>query len=251
MTRYGTYSVVSVVDDEAPIAAPGQFHMLSTEIGWGGGDRGRPWLPRAISFLSNDARGRFDFLIDAVGPGTGALTSIKAGDRMLVTGPFGNGFSEPGEGVRPILLGGGIGAAPVMAAAESLTKSGVDSVLALGFRSSEQSGIAVLADNAKIYTDDGSAGSKGSVLNALEDETSEIEIFACGPAPMLEAVRVFAEQKGINCQLALEAPMACGFGACFGCAIHTRDGIKRLCVDGPVVPGSDLEFVSATGRAPS
>lgn len=248
--RFGPYTVVAALDGEAPLASPGQFHMLAAEKGWGGGDRGRPWLPRAISFLSNGEGGRFDFLVDAVGPGTEALAGLEEGDRLLIAGPFGNGFTTPDPVAVPVLLGGGIGVAPVMAAAQQLRSEGTEPRLALGFRTAAHASVAELDPAATVFTDDGSVGTQGSVLGALDLAEGPIEILACGPAPMLEAVRVFAEQHSIRCQLALEAPMACGFGACFGCAVHTRSGIKRLCVEGPVLNSTVLDFVSADGRLP-
>ncbi|MEI6447596.1 MAG: dihydroorotate dehydrogenase electron transfer subunit [Actinomycetes bacterium] len=247
---FGEYTVLDVHDPEAPNALPGQFHMLSAEVGWGAGEDGRPWLPRAISFLTSDGEGGFGFLIDSVGPGTDRLTRMEPGERLLVTGPFGNGFQPVGASRRPLLLGGGIGAAPVMAAAEALAKQGTGYDLVLGFRGSEQGAISALAEVATVVTDDGSLGDEGTVIGPLmETANDSTEILACGPPAMLEAVRALAAERGLPSQLALESPMACGFGACFGCAIETKRGTLRLCVDGPVLAGDDLVAVTASGRA--
>ncbi len=247
---FGSYSVVEVHDPEAPVALPGQFHMLAAAEGWGAGEDGRPWLPRAISFLTCDGEGRFGFLLDSVGPGTERLSRMRAGEQLLVTGPFGNGFHPVAQEVRPVLVGGGIGAAPVMAAAEALEREGREFDLLLGFRGSAQAAIAGLASAATVVTDDGTVGQAGTVMGPLEQALDgPSAILACGPPAMLEAVRALAAERGLPSQLALESAMACGFGACFGCAVETKRGTIRLCVDGPVLPGSDLEAVTATGRA--
>jgi NAD(P)H-flavin reductase len=247
---FGEYTVLDVHDPEAPRALPGQFHMLAAELGWGAGEDGRPWLPRAISFLTCDGEGGFGFLIDSVGPGTERLTRMEPGERLLVTGPFGNGFHNLGPSRRAVLVGGGIGAAPVMAAAEALGKQGIAYDLVLGFRGGEQAAISALADGAIVVTDDGSVGVEGTVIGPLmEIANDSTEILACGPPAMLEAVRALAAERGLPSQLALESPMACGFGACFGCAVETKRGTLRLCVDGPVVAGDDLIAVTASGRS--
>ena len=249
---FGQYKVIGVIDTEAPVALAGQFHMLAAVEGWGGEADGRPWLPRPISFLSNGKGGRFDFLIDPIGPGTRLLAALQVGEFVGVVGPLGNGFSPVAEGVRPVLVGGGIGAAPVMALSELMLAQGQDHDLILGFRSEQQAQVAQLASHAKVMTDDGSAGERGNVIDALNRlEIGNAELFGCGPAPMLDALRLRADLLGVRSQLALEAPMACGFGACFGCAVETRTGIIRLCVEGPVLAGESLEFITSTGRRPA
>ena len=249
---FGQYKVIGVIDSEAPVALAGQFHMLAARNSWGGEEDGRPWLPRPISFLSNGDGGRFDFLIDPIGPGTRLLAELEVGEFVGVVGPLGNGFSTAAEGVRPVLVGGGIGAAPVMALSELLVAEGRDHDLILGFRSEHQAQVAQLASHAKVMTDDGSAGERGNVIDALDQlEVGSATFFGCGPAPMLNALRLRAERIGVRSQLALESPMACGFGACFGCAVETRTGIIRLCVDGPVLEGEMLEFITPTGRRPA
>jgi dihydroorotate dehydrogenase electron transfer subunit len=118
----GAYTGVTLLDEQAPTAQPGQFHMLSLESGWGGEADERPWLGRAISFFANDPDGLFEFLIDPVGPGTRLLSEVRPNDRIWVTGPFGNGFSTAEAGRRPVLIGGGIGAAPILALAALPTR---------------------------------------------------------------------------------------------------------------------------------
>jgi len=240
----GAYRVFDVVDPVAPVARAGQFHMLTADGDWGGGIDERPWLPRAISFLDCDLEGRFSFLIDPVGPGTEALCRLEAGDSVLMAGPFGNGFPAPDREIREVLVGGGIGVAPILARAIELERSGVDCGLILGFRTSAHAEVGLAATSARLMTDDGSAGDRGDVLGPLRealDSSPAARVSACGPPAMLDAVRSEAAGRGNACLLALESPMACGFGACFGCAVETCDGIVRLCVDGPVLDGAVLQ----------
>lgn len=250
--QVGQYHLIEVFDGEAPSALPGQFHMLSAEIGWGGGADQRPWLPRAISFLESDGAGRFTFLVDPVGPGTEALCGLSVGDGMMVAGPFGNGFDLPAPDQPLLLVGGGVGAAPVVAQHQAALAAGVSSRLILGFRSSSQAALAERWSEAIVTTDDGSLGRSGSAIDPMIELLDGGEtplILACGPPGMLEAIRVIAADRGLDCRLALESPMACGFGACFGCAVETRNGIIRLCVDGPVLDAAELHSVGPHGRA--
>lgn len=247
----GAYRRIVVLDEDAPELRAGQFHMLAAARDGEGNERGRPWLGRAISFSETDGAGRIGFLIDPVGPGTRALARLEAGSEVAVVGPLGNGFPSPSEQRFPVIVGGGAGLAPALALSSQMTAHEQDHELILGFRSAAHAEAAIGSAGAIIATDDGSVGVEGSVMIPLGERLADsrrCEIFACGPPPMMEAVRVAASESGHQCWLALEAPMACGFGACFGCAVETRDGILRLCVDGPVLDASRLAGVSATGR---
>ena len=247
----GPYRLVEVEDLEAPEVRAGQFHMLSSASKWESDEAGRPWLARAISFLSTDGVGRIVFLVDAVGPGTSALASLSTGDSMQLVGPLGNGFPDPNEALRPLLVGGGIGLAPVLALSDQLKRDDIDHDLVLGFRTADHASAVRSREGVVLATDDGSVGHHGTVIEPAERLLAEgsREVFACGPPAMMNAIKTSAEKFEAPIWLALESPMACGFGACFGCAVETRDGIIRLCVDGPVVSGSALESISATGRA--
>jgi hypothetical protein len=114
----------------------------------------------------------------------------------------------------------------------------------LGFRDAAHAIGAGLIPGARVATDDGSVGHHGFVTDLL-DLAGHVEVYACGPPPMLEAVRALCAEHGVPAQLALESGMACGFGACFGCVVATRDGYVRLCVDGPVLEAAALEAVAA------
>lgn len=247
----GAYTVIDVNDPQAPVARPGQFHMLAADGRWGGKEDQRPWLPRAISFLGSDGEGSFSFLVDPVGPGTRSLCEVAPGGTLLVAGPFGNGFGDLPAETDWVLVGGGIGVAPVAAQAQALRAKGQSPDLILGFRSAPHAEVASLCGDAIVSTDDGSTGRHGSVLGPMVealDRTPGAVVAACGPPAMLEAVRAETEARGVRCLLALESPMACGFGACFGCAVETRSGTIRLCVDGPVVDAAELVRVAADGR---
>jgi NAD(P)H-flavin reductase len=221
--------------------------MLSAAEGWGGGGDERPYLPRAFSYaraLVTPDGVELSFLLEAIGPGTERLARLEPGEGLALVGPLGVGFQEPGEECRPLLVGGGIGAAPILCLQEELPEAPV----LLGFRSAEYADAARLFGGpVELTTDDGSAGRHALVTELLrehlEDAAGEAAVFACGPPPMLEAVRLLCASYRCPAQLALESGMACGFGACFGCVVPTRGGYVRLCVDGPVLDADQLESV--------
>ena len=239
MARHGAYTVVSVADD-GPAPDPGQFYMLAAADRWGGGADERPYLPRAFSVMRAHADGLLEFLLEDVGPGTERLAELRAGDGLWLLGPLGNGFTRPADGRRALLVGGGVGTAPLVILRDELPGAEV----LLGFRDAEHAEGAGLIPGARVATDDGSVGHHGLVTD-LMDLDGEVEVFACGPPPMLEAVRALCEQRGVPAQLAMEAGMACGFGACFGCVAETKNGYVRLCVDGPVLEASSLTSVAS------
>jgi NAD(P)H-flavin reductase len=213
--------------------------MLSAAAGWGG-ESGRPHLGRAFSVCRVRGK-RLEFLLEAIGPGTGRLAELRAGDGLWVVGPLGIGFTDPPAGSRALLVGGGIGIAPLVIWSEAL-RTPARSLL--GFRSGAYAGAAGLVQgDVALATDDGTGPSAhhGLVTELLERELDSGDVvYACGPPPMLEAVRQICVTRAVEAQLALEAGMACGFGACFGCVVLTQTGWRRLCVDGPVVRAADL-----------
>jgi dihydroorotate dehydrogenase electron transfer subunit len=236
----GPYRLLRVADLDGPAPRPGQFYMLAAAKGWGGGADERPYLPRAFSYLRHRP-GQLEFLLEDVGPGTHRLAGM-AGERIWLVGPLGRGFEPPREGRPPLLVGGGIGVVPLVPWQEELR--GANALL--GFRDADYAQAAGLMRDVELATDDGSAGQHGLVTELLADRLDGgVEVYACGPPAMLEAVRVMAGEHGVPAQLALESGMACGFGACFGCVVPTRDGYVRTCVDGPVLPAAELEAVPA------
>jgi NAD(P)H-flavin reductase len=218
--------VLTVADPEGPAPDPGQFYMLTAAKRWGGGEDERPFLPRAFSVMrSRD--GMLDFLLEDVGPVTNRLCELEPGHELLILGPLGKGFRPPRDGRRPVLVGGGVGIAPLAIWGDALE----DATTLLGFRDAAHAQGAALIPQARVITDE-----HGFVTDLLRDELpGHIEVYACGPPPMLDAVTAICTEHGVPGQLAMESGMACGFGACFGCVVPTRDGYVRLCVDGPVI----------------
>jgi dihydroorotate dehydrogenase electron transfer subunit len=241
----GGYRLISVDDSDGPRPRPGQFYMLATERRWGG-DGERPYLPRAFSHARAREDGRLDFLLEAVGPGTARLAEVAPRERLCLVGPLGIGFGPPPAGARPLLVGGGIGTAPLLCLQDELGAPAL-----LGFRSGDYAVAADLfAGEVEVATDDGSVGRGALVTELLRealDRGPDVAVFACGPPPMLEAVRALCAERDVPAQLALESGMACGYGACFGCVVPTRGGYVRLCVDGPVLDASELESALVPG----
>ena len=249
--RLGAYVIVRALDTHpAPDPRPGQFYMLAAAERWGGVEDGRPYLPRAFSHAraAPGADGiELAFLLEEVGPGTTRLAQLMPGEQLALVGPLGIGFRPAAAGTRPLLVGGGIGAAPLLCLQDEL---GEEAPVLLGFRSAEHARAAELFREAGVATDDGSAGRHGLVTDLLLERLEAdgaVTVFACGPPAMLEAVRAICAERGVPAQLALESGMACGFGACFGCVVPTRDGYLRLCVDGPVLDADRLETALVPG----
>jgi dihydroorotate dehydrogenase electron transfer subunit len=241
---HGAYVVLRCEDHSGPRPQAGQFYMLAAAARWGGGAGERPFLPRAFSVLRAPAHSdELHFLIEDVGPGTSRLCELEPGDQLLLTGPLGAGFSPPRERKRPLLVGGGVGIAPLAIWQDELAEP---ATALLGFRGATHAPGASLLRASRVATEDGSIGHRGLVTELLTDEldvAADVEVYACGPPGMLEAVRALCSQRAVPAQLALESGMACGFGACFGCAVPTRGGYLRLCVDGPVLDAAQLERV--------
>jgi dihydroorotate dehydrogenase electron transfer subunit len=262
---HGAYVVLRCADAQGPRPQAGQFYMLTAATRWGGGAAERPFLPRAFSVLRalpRDAGHELQFLIEDVGPGTNRLCELDAGDDLLLTGPLGVGFVAPREDRRPLLVGGGVGIAPLAVWQDFVESADADSTkgiaqgaippptVLLGFRDADHAPGAQLLAGAQVATDDGSVGHHGLVTELLEaelDHDPHAEVYACGPPPMLEAVRALCAARAIPAQLALEAGMACGFGACFGCVVPTRHGYVRLCLEGPVLDAEALETAVFAG----
>jgi NAD(P)H-flavin reductase len=257
----GGYRIFSALDAAGPDPAAGQFYMLAAESGWGG-EEGRPYLARAFSVADAERRDggvRLDFLVQAVGPGTSRLASLDPGEGLWIHGPLGRPFSLPAEvndeAAGAILIGGGIGVAPLAIWRRRLQGAGIPARVLLGFRDEANSGGLELFDCSEIRlaSEDGHTGHRGYVTDLLAvllegDDARSAAVYACGPPPMLETVRALCADRGVSCELAMEAPMACGFGACFGCAIPlSSGGYMRLCVDGPVVRGDEIETALVPG----
>jgi dihydroorotate dehydrogenase electron transfer subunit len=202
----GLYTLVRLQRGGLDPGIPGQFFMLEAP--------GRV-LPRPMS-LCLAPPAELGFLLDPVGPGTQALAALQPGDQIHVFGPLGNGFRL--DVPRPLLVGGGIGIAPLPYLSEALERPPA----VLGFRSDAHAEAAALVPNAEVVVD--------PVL-VTDVMPADRHVLACGPEPMLDAVRALVP----DAQLAWEAPMACGYGACYGCVVEVDGELKRLCVEGPVL----------------
>jgi dihydroorotate dehydrogenase (NAD+) catalytic subunit len=282
----GGYRLFSLLDEEGPEPNPGQFYMLASERHWEQ-DGQRPFLPRALSVAETGpaASGlRLDFLVEGIGPGTDRLCELEPGENVWVNGPLGNSFSTPshlhqvfhqiaGEldadrtsgAAGAILVGGGIGIAPLALLRRKFAERNIPTRVLLGFRDEAHSGgldDLFACCEVRLASDDGHAGHHGYVTDLLAamlegDDARSAAVYACGPSPMLDAVAALCLDTDVPCELAMESPMACGFGACFGCAVpRPGGGYLRLCIDGPVVrplPGGGVaggtapEDASATG----
>jgi dihydroorotate dehydrogenase electron transfer subunit len=205
----GPYTLLRVTRGGLDPGVPGQFFMLEAP--------GRP-LPRPMSLCVAPA-GELGFLLEAIGPGTRALAALERGDRIRIFGPLGNGYRL--DVAKPVLVGGGIGIAPLPYLSETLNRPPA----LLGFRSGRHAEAAALVPKAEVVVE------PTFVTEPLASLAGDHDVLACGPEPMLEAVRSLAPRA----QLAWEAPMACGYGACYGCSVEIDGVLKRLCVEGPVL----------------
>jgi len=221
--QVGAYTLLRVQRGKIEPGIPGQFFMLEAP--------GRP-LPRPMS-LCLAPPGELAFLIDPIGPGTRALCTLRPGDRLAILGPLGNGYRLDVE--RPLLVGGGIGIAPLPYLSDTLGHPPA----VLGFRSELHAQAARLVPNAEVVLE------PTYVTEAIPPGH---DLLACGPEPMLAAVAKLEP----TAQLAWEAPMACGYGACYGCAVEIDGELRRLCVEGPVLSAgaertSDRVLANASG----
>jgi dihydroorotate dehydrogenase electron transfer subunit len=218
--RVGRYRLLRVERGPLDPGIPGQFFMLEAP--------GR-LLPLPMS-LCLAPPGELGFLFEPIGPGTNALAALGPGDRIRVLGPLGNGFRLDVD--RPLLVGGGIGIAPLPYLSDKLGRPPA----VLGFRSHHHAEAAALVPNAEVVVE------PTLVTDVLPDGR---DILACGPEPMLEALRAIAP----GAQLAWEAPMACGYGACYGCAVEIGGHYRRLCLEGPVLRGDGRVTPTRLARA--
>lgn len=207
-------------------------------------------LPRPISICQiNKEEERLRIVYRVVGGGTTEMSGYKAGDDIAIIGPLGNGFMQR-EGKKAILIGGGIGIPPMVQLAAELKEKAEVHIVA-GYRD-ELFLTEELKNNGTLYiaTEDGSTGTKGTVIDAIKERAVEGDvIYACGPTPMLKAIKEYALEKNIECQISLEERMACGIGACLACVCkskdkdhHTNVNNKRICKDGPVFLAQEVEL---------
>ena len=232
--------------EAAQMAVPGQFISMYT-------NDGTKLLPRPISICEIDkAEGALRVVYRVTGEQTGTkqFSEMKAGDTIPVIGPLGNGFPlEKAEGKKAFLMGGGIGVPPILELSKQLN---CEKQIVMGYRDANTFLKEQFEANGTVYvsTEDGSVGTKGNVMDAIrENGLSADIIYACGPTPMLRAIKNYAESNGIECYISLEEKMACGIGACLACVCkskekdhHTNVHNKRICKDGPVFLSTEVEI---------
>lgn len=240
----GIYSMWLQTERIASAAKPGQFISVYS-------NDGSRMLPRPISLCEIDReKNAVRIVYRVAGKGTEEFSGCTAGDTLEILGPLGNGFplERCPEGRRAFLIGGGIGIPPMVQLASEL-KGEVQVVV--GYRN-ELFLTEELAAHGALYlaTEDGSAGTKGNVIDCIRAHalTADV-IFACGPTPMLRALKMYAAEQGIECWISMEERMACGIGACLACVCkskeideHSQVHNKRICKEGPVFLADDVEL---------
>ena len=233
--------------DAASEAKPGQFISMYT-------NDGAKLLPRPISICEIDkSEGSLRVVYRVTGKNTGTeeFSRMKAGDIIPVIGPLGNGFPyEKAEGKHVFLMGGGIGVPPILELAKQMNCE--KKQIIMGYRNAETFLRDEFEQNGEVYisTEDGSVGTKGNVMDAIRENGLAADmIYACGPTPMLRAIKEYAEANGIECYISLEERMACGIGACLACVCQTKEkdhhsnvNNKRICKDGPVFLSTEVEI---------
>lgn len=232
--------------EAAETARPGQFISMYT-------NDGSKLLPRPISICEIDKENgtlRVVYRVTGENTGTEQFSKMKAGDTLPIIGPLGNGFPlEKAEGKKAFLMGGGIGVPPILELAKQLH---CEKQIIIGYRDEETFLRKEFEENGTVYisTEDGSVGTKGNVMDAIRANALSADIImACGPTPMLRAIKNFAEENDIECYISMEERMACGIGACLGCVCkskekdhHTNVHNKRCCKDGPVFLSTEVEL---------
>lgn len=248
MLSEGIYDLTLQTERIAGEAAAGQFVSVYS------GNASR-LLPRPISLCGIDKEKgtiRLVYRVTGMGTGTEEFSRLKAGDTVRILGPLGNGFA--GQGKSAFLIGGGIGIPPLLELAKRLKQEepDVEHTAVLGYRNAETFLLEEFQQLGKtvVATEDGSLGTKGNVLEAIREQELQADvIYACGPTPMLRALKNYANEKGLDCYISLEERMACGIGACLACVCktkerdsHTNVKNKRICKEGPVMDAREVEL---------
>ena len=228
-------------DSPLPETRPGQFAELRVD------STPTVMLRRPISVHSFDAtKNEVGFLVQVVGDGTRWLGSLKVGDKVNTLMPLGNGFTVPETaGKKYLLVGGGVGSAPLYYLAQMLKERDCDFTILIGARSVNDLYLREAYEalgRVEYTTEDGSLGEKGYVTNHTVLGDGFDQIFTCGPKPMMVAVAKFARENGIGCEVSLENNMACGLGACLCCVEDTKEGHRCVCTDGPVFSIEELKW---------
>ncbi len=241
------YRLVLRAPDAASTARPGQFVMLRVS------ENMDPLLARPFGISAVLSKTSIEIFYRVVGRGTALLTRLEPGHELDMLGPLGNGFPQPGKDVTPVMIAGGIGFPPLHFLS---TRTAHHAHLFIGARNKECLPPAAImksfresAEKVHVVTEDGSAGKKGTTIDLLgaylrgEEKKSHFVLYACGPRLMLEAVSRVASEHLIRCYVSMEERMACGLGACMGCATGVKKGgYRRVCKEGPVFEAGEIDW---------
>ena len=243
----GIYDLTIQTKEIAAAAKAGQFVSVYS-------NDASKLLPRPISLCGIDRKAgtlRLVYRVTGEHTGTEEFSRLQAGDTMKIMGPLGNGFTVE-KGKKAFLIGGGIGVPPMLQLAKEMKDAGENFQIVMGYRDAG----TFLLDEFKeqgesfVATEDGSVGTKGNVLDAIRENHLDADvIYACGPTPMLRALKAYAQENGIECWISMEERMACGVGACLACVCqstevdgHSHVHNKRICKDGPVFRAEEVEL---------
>lgn len=242
----GIYDLTLKTDKIAKAAKAGQFVSVYSN------DKSK-LLPRPISLCGinrDEDTIRLVYRVTGEGTGTEEFSKLVMGDKVRILGPLGNGFTvQPGK--KAFLIGGGIGVPPMLQLAKDI-KARVDMNIIMGYRDENTFLLDEFKEQAASFvaTEDGSVGTKGNVIDAIKENALEADvIYACGPMPMLRALKAYAAEHDMDCFVSMEERMACGIGACLACVCKTKDkdahsnvNNKRICKEGPVFDAKEVEL---------
>lgn len=243
----GIYDLTIQTKEIAAVAKAGQFVSVYS-------NDASKLLPRPISLCGIDRKAgtlRLVYRVTGEHTGTEEFSRLQAGDTMKIMGPLGNGFTVE-KGKKAFLIGGGIGVPPMLQLAKEMKDAGENFQIVMGYRDAG----TFLLDEFKeqgesfVATEDGSVGTKGNVLDAIRENHLDADvIYACGPTPMLRALKAYAEEQNMTCYVSMEERMACGIGACLACVCNSTDKDahsnvknKRICKEGPVFNAKEVDL---------
>ena len=243
----GIYDLTIQTKEIAAAAKAGQFVSVYS-------NDASKLLPRPISLCGIDRKAgtlRLVYRVTGEHTGTEEFSRLQAGDTMKIMGPLGNGFTVE-KGRKAFLIGGGFGVPPMLQLAKEMKDAGENFQIVMGYRDAG----TFLLDEFKeqgesfVATEDGSVGTKGNVLDAIRENHLDADvIYACGPTPMLRALKAYAEEQNMTCYVSMEERMACGIGACLACVCnstekdaHSNVKNKRICKEGPVFNAKEVEL---------
>lgn len=243
----GIYDLTIQTKEIAAAAKAGQFVSVYS-------NDASKLLPRPISLCGIDRKAgtlRLVYRVTGEHTGTEEFSRLQVGDTMKIMGPLGNGFTVE-KGKKAFLIGGGIGVPPMLQLAKEMKDAGENFQIVMGYRDAGTFLLNEFKEQGESFvaTEDGSVGTKGNVLDAIRENHLDADvIYACGPTPMLRALKAYAEEQNMTCYVSMEERMACGIGACLACVCNSTDKDahsnvknKRICKEGPVFNAKEVEL---------